>query len=324
MSCVSFKLWRSLLLVIALALTACSSQAIASPTPIPTNPPQLANVTTAIGSLTCSPPQRPGPNEPLAARVNGIGIPLDLYNREIAQAQVALVQQRIDPKSPSGRDRLKDLQHQILDQIINDAIIAQQAEKEGVKLAEDELNSQLVQAVQDAGGLDKFNDYLLSNQISVADLCLHLRANYLSEAMLNRVTSALPSNVDQVHARHILLPTAALAQTVLAQIRQGGDFAALAQQYSADEATKSNGGDLGWFPRGVMELQFEVAAFQLMPGQSSDIVQTRFGYHIIKVEERDSTRALSPEILSNMREQAFLAWLQALREAAKIERLVAP
>jgi parvulin-like peptidyl-prolyl isomerase len=70
-----------------------------------------------------------------------------------------------------------------------------------------------------------------------------------------------------------------------------------------------------------MELQFEVAAFQLIPGQSSDVVQTRFGYHIIKVEERDSSRALAPEILSNMREQAFLAWLQAVREAAKIERL---
>ncbi len=307
---------------IAFALSGCSSQPPATLTPTSTNLSQDANSVPATGSPTCSPTQPLSPNTPLAARVNGIGVPLNLYQRELAQAQVAMAQQGIEPKSPSGQERLKNLQQQILDQIINDAIIAQQAEKEGVKLTEDELNAQLVQAVQDVGGVDKFNDYLSTNQISVSDLCTHLRANYLGEAMLNRVTSALPSNVDQVHARHILLTSSSRAQSVLTQVRQGRDFAALAQLYSEDEASKSNGGDLGWFPRGVMELQFEVAAFQLMPGQASDIVQTRFGYHIIKVEERDSSRALAPEILSNMREQAFLAWLQAVREAAKIERLV--
>jgi parvulin-like peptidyl-prolyl isomerase len=233
----------------AFALFGCSSQLYGTQTPTPTNLSLLSNPIPEIGLPTCPPTQPLSPNAPLAARVNGIDIPLDLYHRELAQAQVAMAQQGIDPKSLSEQGRLRTLQQQILDQIINDAIIAQQAEKEGVKLAEDELNAQLAQAVQDVGGLDKFNDYLSANKISVSDLCTHLRANYLGEAMLNRVTSALTSNVDQVHARHILLPSASLAQSVLTQVRQGRDFAALAQQYSVDEVSKSNGGDLGWFPR---------------------------------------------------------------------------
>ncbi len=308
---------------LALAALAACSQPPATLTPSisvsqPTTP------TSATSSLVCPPIQPLAPNAPLAARVNGISVPLEFYNREMAQTQAAMVQQGIDPKSASGQERLKNLRQQVLDQVINDAIIAQQAEREGVKVADDELNAQLSQAAQDAGGLAPFNDYLSKNQLSIADLCAQLRANYIGEAMLNRVTSALPTNVEQVHARHILVPTPTLAQMVLTQVRQGKDFAALAQQYSVDEASKANGGDLGWFPRGVMELQFEAAAFQLVPGQSSDVVQTRFGYHIIKVDERESSRSLPPEILSNMREQAFLAWLQAVRETMKIERLAPP
>lgn len=304
------------------SLTACS-QPPATLTPS-MSVSQPATPTSATSSLACPPIQPLAPYAPLAARVNGVGIPLEFYNREIAQTQAAMIQQGVDPKSLYGQEQLTNLRQQVLDQVINDAIIAQQAEREGVKLADDELNAQLAQAAQDAGGLDKFDAYLSKNQISIADLCAQLRANYIGEAMLNRVTSALPTNVDQVHARHILVPTLTLAQTVLAEVKRGKDFAALALQYSVDETSKANGGDLGWFPRGVMELQFEAAAFQLVPGQSSDVVQTRFGYHIIKVDERESARSLPPEILSNMREQAFLAWLQAVRETMKIERLAPP
>ncbi len=305
------------------ALAACSQPA-AAPTPSSFSVSQSTTPTSASSSLSCPPIQPLSPNAPLAARVNGVGIPLDLYNREMAQVQAAMAQQGQDPRSAAVQDKLKNLRQQVLDQVINDVIIAQQAEKEGVKVADDELNARLAQAAQDVGGVDKLNDYLSKNQISLRDLCAQLRADYIGEAMLNRVTSALPTNVEQVHARHILLTTAALGQTVLTQIRLGKDFGELAQQYSVDEMSKANGGDLGWFPRGVTEPQFEATAFQLAPGQVSDVVQTRFGYHIIKVEERESSRALPPEILRQVREQVFLAWLQAVRETMKIERLAPP
>lgn len=314
---------------------AVPSSGLATPTvssvqPTATSQPVAQPTNTSViagpkpGALTCPPNTPPASSTQLAARVNGVGIPLDLYNRQVAQAQAAMVSQGLDPNSAAGKEALKSLKQQVLDQLINDVVIGQQAEKEGVKFADNDVNGRLTQMVTDAGSVDKLNEYLTRNQISLGDLCAQLRSQIAGEAMLSRVASTLPTSVEQVHARHILVNTAALAQAVLTQVRQGKDFAALAKQYSIDEASKSNGGDLGWFPKGVMEPQFETIAFQLRAGQVSEVVQTQFGYHIIKVEERETSRSLPPELVQNARQQAFLAWLQAVRDTMKIERLVQP
>jgi parvulin-like peptidyl-prolyl isomerase len=302
---------------------------MAAPTSAPrTAVPQAttAGVPAAVpkGALTCPPAATLPPNVPLAARVNGQGISLDLFNRQVMQAQAALVQQGLDPKSAGGQEALRSLKQQVLDQMIDDVVIAQQAEKEGFKVTDDDLNARLTQMIQDAGSADELNDYLTKNTLSLDDLCNQVRSALVGKGMLQRVTGALPTQVEQVHARHILVSSPQLAEEVVKKVRAGQDFGALARQYSMDEASKANGGDRGWFPRGVMDPQFEAVAFQLEPGQISDVVQTPFGFHIIKVEERDNSRPLPPELTQNARQQAFLAWLQAVRETMKIERFVQP
>lgn len=293
----------------------------ATPPPVATT--VLASPTAAAkAALTCPAPVALPANTQLAARVNGQGISLDLYNRQVTQAQNAFVAQGIDPKSAGGQEAIKSLRQQVLDQMINEVVIAQQAEKEGIKVTDNDVNARLAQMIQDAGSVDKLNKYLSDNQLTLADFCMQIRNNILGDAMLTRITAALPTQVEQVHVRQILVSTAALAQTLRDRARKGEDFAALAKQYSMDETSKANGGDLGWVPKGVLAPELDAVIFQLAPNQISDVITTQFGFHIVQVLEKDKSRALPPEMIQNARQQAFLAWLQAVREGMKIERFV--
>ena len=337
------------LLIIGLsALTACETaasaptalpSAVTTPASVPTdvvpaatNAPTVAPQKTAAfsptpvkGALTC-PPSAPLPaNAALAARVNGQGIALDLYNRQAAQAQAAMAQNAgIDPKSSSGQETLKSVKQQVLDQMINEVVIAQQAAREGIKVTDDDLNARLAQMIQDAGSVDKLNEYMAKNQLTLADLCLQMRNQLLGDAMLNRITAALPTQVEQAHARQILVATPDLAATLRDRARKGEDFAALVKQYSIDETNRANGGDMGWLPRGVLDPRIDAVMFDIPVGQVSDVIKTDFGYHVVQVTEKEKARPLPPELIQDARQKAFLAWLQAVRETLKIERLVQP
>ena len=103
---------------------------------------------------------------------------------------------------------------------------------------------------------------------------------------------------EMVRARHILIRVSPSstdqekkkarekAEEILAKIKKGEDFEKLATQFSEDPGSKQRGGDLGFFPRGRMVKSFEDAAFSLKPGEVSGIVETQFGFHIIKLEEK--------------------------------------
>lgn len=263
-------------------------------------------------------------SDPLAAKVNGQPIPLSEYQRQVAQAQAALQAQGLDPKSANGQETLKGLNQQVLGQLIDDVIVEQAAQQQSVSISGQDVNNRIQQMIDDAGGRDKFDAYLKTTQLQLDDLCTQIRASLYGEAMLARVTTGLPTKVEQAHAAQILLASQSDANNVLSQLQSGKDFAALAKQYSKDEATRDNGGDLGWFPKGVMPPEFETVVFQMQPGQISGVVSTQLGFHIIKLLERDPARELSSDLLQNQKQQAFLAWLESQRNTAKIEKFVNP
>jgi len=88
-----------------------------------------------------------------------------------------------------------------------------------------------------------------------------------------------------------------LAESLLVVLRRGTDFASVAKRFSADTASREQGGELGWFRRGVMFKQFEDAAFRLRPGEISEVVETPFGFHIIKLERSQPAEILARHVL---------------------------
>lgn len=88
-----------------------------------------------------------------------------------------------------------------------------------------------------------------------------------------------------------------LAESLVVALRRGANFADVARKYSVDSASREQGGELGWFRRGVMVKQFEDVAFRLRPGAISDAVETDFGYHIIQVERVQPAEVLARHVL---------------------------
>ncbi|MBI4672884.1 MAG: peptidylprolyl isomerase [Chloroflexi bacterium] len=258
----------------------------------------------------------------LAARVNGKSIALEVYERQAAQSEAALIQQGIDPNSAEGKEAIKGLRAQVLAQLIDDALVEQEALAQNINPSEQEINNRVQLVINDAGGKAKFDEYLTKNQLTLADLCQQIRANVFGEAMMERLTRDMPTQVEQVHVAHILFAKKEDADAALVKLKAGADFGALAKQVSQDEATRDNGGDLGWFPREVMPREFEQAAFALKPGEISGVVSTQLGLHILKLLERDAKRALTPDLIQSQRLAAFNTWLDGVRSKAKIERFV--
>ncbi|HEX8142660.1 MAG TPA: peptidylprolyl isomerase [Pyrinomonadaceae bacterium] len=115
-----------------------------------------------------------------------------------------------------------------------------------------------------------------------------LAVEYAQKNLAER-TKASDAEIDAYLAKHPELDPAkarSTAEDIVRRARGGENFEALAKEYSTDPSNKDKGGDLGWFGRGRMVKAFEDAAFALQPGQVSDVVQTQFGYHIIKLDER--------------------------------------
>ncbi|MEM7532019.1 MAG: peptidylprolyl isomerase [Chloroflexota bacterium] len=116
------------------------------------------------------------------------------------------------------------------------------------------------------------------------------------------------------------LEAEALAGAVKQLLESGSDFGEIAADYSDDPGSGANGGDLGWFSRGVMVPEFEEAAFSLPIGEISDPIQTQFGFHVIEVLERDENRPKEESTVDQERRQAYAEWIQERVLEAEVER----
>lgn len=168
----------------------------------------------------------------------------------------------------------------------NPAMAGQEIPPEQLKQIRHQLGQVLIGERRGvAAGVDKQRGVELQIMLEQARL---LASTYAQETLIPK-TKASEEEINAYIAKHPELDTKEArvkAEDLLKRVRAGEDFAALAKQFSSDPGSKDKGGDLGWFGPGQMVPEFDKAAFALKPGEVSDLVESQFGFHIIKVEER--------------------------------------
>ena len=184
-----------------------------------------------------------------------------------------------------------------------------------------------------ADGLDKDAEFqrrmafLNQRALHAAVIEKNIASQVTEEAVRSRydteIASAKP--VNEVKARHILVKTKEEADAVIKQLDEGGDFEAIAKEKSTDAGSGANGGDLGYFGPGQMVPEFETAAFALDVGAyTKEPVQSQFGFHVIKVEDK---RSQQPPAFDQVKEQVrslvfrdkYLEMVKNLRSQAQVE-----
>jgi parvulin-like peptidyl-prolyl isomerase len=323
-----------ILVSLAVLLAACGQPV--TPTPSPTPSPIPPTATTAPAPSPTSPAATaatPGgvdvamklvkiPDQKNVAVVEGEEISTTAYQQELNRALYMVTSQYgVDWNDPKNQAPLPALQQQVLDQMIERVTLRQLASKEGVSIDSQNVETETVALqgrVQASGQYADWATFLKENSLTDESVRSLIADNLLSDAMNKR--HAAPTSAEQVHASHILVATQETGQEVLDKLAKGEAFADLAAQYSTDTGSKDQGGDLGWFPRGVMVPAFEQAAFSLEPGKVSQLVQTDYGYHIILVQAKE-VREIDPSLYQQVQQQFFQTWIKEQQATMKMERL---
>lgn len=292
----------------------------------------------------------------LAAKVNGVGISNEQLERSY---QEYLRENNVNVAAVRYPARIKAMKRETLDLLINQELLWQEAQKKGTIATPEQVSGAMDDVQAQFGSEAAFRKKLIIEGYTLERYREHLKRLVSAKNCLHSLTGISEVNDAAVHAfytenpdkfrvpeaarvRHILIKIAADAdddsqraarrqiESILAELRAGGDFAALARQYSQD-ASAAAGGDLGLFPRGQMVESFDEAVFDLQPGEISGVVKTGSGLHIIKVEERQAVR-LVPEEAVRERIRQYLgtvgskqsvdAAIEHLRSGADVEILL--
>jgi foldase protein PrsA len=317
------------LLVSAVLLVACGSQATPTPTaaPTPTVEPttQVLPTGTAqpIGGVDVAWEHVIQPEVPILARVNGVELGKDAYLSELRQQiQQVTTEYSLDWNDTENQSLLAGFQDQVLEGMANEELERQLAAAEGITVTADEVQVERTSAISNvlsSGQYASWDAFLAVMGWTEADLEQQVNSYLRYQKLL--VAHGGPTEVEQVHAAHILVTTEETGTLVLEKLQAGANFADLAKEYSTDTGSKDQGGDLGWFPRGVMVAEFEEAAFALNIGETSGLVATDYGFHIITVLGKE-VRALDEATLEQVRTDNFNTWFDAEKQKANIETLV--
>jgi parvulin-like peptidyl-prolyl isomerase len=315
------------------------------------------------------------------AVVNGEAI----MNSDFEKTAAPILEQYTQSTPPAEQtpEKIKEFKQRLLDQMIDDKLLRQEALKRKIKVGKREIDEGIKQVKKRFPTDAEFQGELKKENLTMAQFEKRIEEQLMVMKLIEQeIKSKVPQPTDeqvrdfynkiqakmngkdlgldkkeeeeianlakflgrmvseQVRARHILVAvdknatmeekSAALKKVkkIQQELKGGADFSELAQKYSDDPGSKSRGGDLGFFAKNDMVPEFEKTAFSLNVGQVSEPVQTEFGYHIIKVEEKRAARKLTfDEVKNDLREflyqksaqKRYESWVKELRSKAAIK-----
>lgn len=289
----------------------------------------------------------------MAVTVNGRVV----TEQEVGEEQGRILQQLAGRVPPEQLDTMQGaIQKQAQENLINRILLEEAAENEGVKASQEEIDTKLSAIRSNFESADAFTSRLSAMGITEDELRHEVASGLRMEKLIEMHSGTVetPSQTElrsfydenseqftqpeRVRASHVLImvePSEAEAEKaakrleaakVLGEIQNGADFEQVASQHSGCPS-KAKGGDLGFFGQGQMVKPFEDAAFALGVGEVSDIVETQYGYHIIKVTDRQEQSTVAFEkakadiasfLAGQKKQEAMNAYIDGLRESATI------
>ncbi|HSK10381.1 MAG TPA: peptidylprolyl isomerase [Vicinamibacterales bacterium] len=307
-----------------------------------------------------APSAPPAPPKPVPAELPEVVARVNGHTVSRADFQQALQNLEAQAGGPVPAERRDGLYREVLDQLVAFRLLVQESRARNVTVPDAEVNARVAEIRKQFPDDQAFNAALAQRQTTGERLATDIREQLaamklvetavtptvsVSDAELNAFYKENPERFQQpeaVRTAHILIripekadaaarkSARAQADRVRAAAFKGEDFAALAKQNSQDQGSAVNGGDLGFIARGQTVPAFEEAAFTLKPGQVSQVVETTFGYHVIKVGEHRTARTVpldevKGEVTEFLKQQQMqektAAFVTGLKDKGKVEIL---
>jgi peptidyl-prolyl cis-trans isomerase C len=295
-------------------------------------------------------------SEKNAALVNGVAISMEQYTKEL-NIQIDRVSRQ---GSQVTDDQLAALKNDILDSLIEREVLYQQSQKDGIQITDQTIDDQLAAIKKRFPNETEYKNALSKMNLSEDEVKAQIKRGLsIKELIDQQITSKVVitdeeskayydknpqrfKQPEQIKASHILIKVDAKAdeakkaearqkiEEVQQKLKDGGDFAALAKEYS-EGPSSAKGGDLGYFRRGQMVKPFEEAALALKPNEVSDVVETRFGYHLIKVYDNKPEQTLAyadvkDKIIQRLKQEKIekeaVQYVDKLKKDAKLEKFI--
>lgn len=280
----------------------------------------------------------------VAAVVNGTAISMEDFNKNFAlykmDYEMQFGSEIFNENTDYGLNLVKTVKEQVLEKLITDQILLQLALEKNIKVEDTVIeesyqeylqflnNNETYKAFSVENGID---EAFVKNLINTGEIINLYQAQFIEELAVDEAAARkyYDENPDfffneEVRARHILVEDRELADTLYTRAMSGESFEALAQEFSIDPGSKDLGGDLGYFPQGVMIKAFEDAAFALEIGEISEPVATNYGYHIIKLEDKVSEvfnfDEIVLDIIDFLKSTELQKFIDSKLDAANIER----